>query len=482
MTTLKRSALFLGPLLAVLCPALIDIPAHPQAPFMLGIALWMSIWWLTECVPLAVTALIPLVAFPLTGIATATETAPRYMTSIMFLFVGGFLISQSLERTGLHRRIALNVLSRFHHSPFQILLGFALGTAFLSMWISNTATALLMVTIAITVIGCLDRVLDAKAMAVMSTTLLLAIAYAANIGGMGTPVGTVPNLVFLEIIRGVDPGKVPSFMQWMMIGVPLVIVGLAVVLYLLNRRVRRIEWTAGSFDHLDDELHELSKIRPDERFVAWLFGLTALAWMTREGIKGDGFSIPGWSALLPYKGIDDGTVAMFSALLLFLIPVQQGKPILRHEAIGKLPWEILILLGGGFALAMGMKSSGLSHWVGEQMGFLAGVPLPVTLLCIALAITFLTEITSNTATTQVMLPILAAVALAGNFDVTDMLLVATFSASCAFMLPVATPPNAIIFATGHVKMEDMVKVGIRLNLIMPFVVVAVILLLRPVFP
>lgn len=482
MTTLKRRALFLGPLLAIVCPALIDIPAHPQAPFMMGIALWMAIWWLTECVPLAVTALIPLVAFPLTGIATAMETAPRYMTSIMFLFIGGFLISQSLERTGLHHRIALNVLSRFHHSPFQILLGFALSTAFLSMWISNTATTMLMVTIAITVIGCLDEILDARPMAMMSSALLLTIAYSANIGGMGTPVGTVPNLVFLEIIRSADPGRAPSFMQWMMIGVPMVIAGLVVVLYLLNRRVSEINWTAGSFDSLDYELQELSKIRPDEKFVAWLLGLTAIAWITREGIRGEEFSIPGWSTLLPYQGVDDGTVAIFSALLLFLIPVQQGKPILRHEAIGKLPWEILILLGGGFALAMGMKSSGLSLWIGEQMGFLVNVPLPVMLLGIALVITFITEITSNTATTQVMLPILVAVASAGNYDVTDMLLVATFSASCAFMLPVATPPNAIVFASGHVKMEDMVKIGIRLNLIMPFVVVVIVWLLRPLFP
>lgn len=482
MTPLKRRALFLGPLLAIVCPVLIDIPAHPQAPFMMGIALWMATWWLTECVPLAVTALIPLVAFPLTGIATATETAPRYMTSIIFLFVGGFLISQSLERTGLHHRIALNVLSRFHHSPFQILLGFALSTAFLSMWISNTATTMLMVTIAITVIGCLDEILDAGPMAMMSSALLLTIAYSANIGGMGTPVGTVPNMVFLEIIRSADPGRAPSFMQWMMIGVPMVIAGLAVVLYLFNRRISKIKWTAGSFDSLDNELKELKIIRPDEKFVAWLLGLTAIAWMTREGIKGEEFSIPGWSGLLPYQGIDDGTVAMFSALLLFLVPVQQGKPILKHDAIGKLPWEILILLGGGFALAMGMKSSGLSLWIGEQMGFLVDVPLPVMLLGIALVITFLTEITSNTATTQVMLPILVAVASAVNYDVTDMLLAATFAASCAFMLPVATPPNAIVFASGRVKMEDMIKAGIRLNLIMPFVVVAIVWLLRPFFP
>lgn len=482
MTPLKRSALLLGPLLAILCPLLIDIPEHPQAPFMLGIALWMAIWWLTECVPLAVTALIPLIAFPLTGIAAAKETAPRYMTSIMFLFVGGFLIAQALERTGLHHRIALTVLSRFHHSPFQILMGFALATAFLSMWISNTATTMLMVTIAITVIVSLDKVFDQKQMMVMAPTLLLTIAYSANIGGMGTPVGTVPNVVFLENMRSVDPEMVPSFMQWMMIGVPMVVIGLAVVLFLLGRRMRKLSWNAESVGHFDDDLKALGPTRLDEKFVGWVLGLTAVAWMTRKGIEGDGLSIPGWSALLPYKGVDDGTVAMFAALLLFLIPVQSGKPILRHDAIGKLPWEILILLGGGFALAMGMKNSGLSLWIGEQLGFLSAVPLPVMLLGVALAITFLTEITSNTATTQVMLPVLAAVAIAGEHDVTSMLLCATLAASCAFMLPVATPPNAIIFATERVKIHDMAKAGIRLNILMPFFVVAVVSLLRPLVP
>ncbi len=482
MTNLKKIALLLGPLFAVLCPLVVEIPAHPQAPFMLGIALWMATWWLTECVPLAVTALIPLIAFPLTGIAAAKETAPRYMSSIMFLFVGGFLIAQALERTGLHQRIALSVLSRFHHSPFQILLGFALSTAFLSMWISNTATTMLMVTIAVTVIACLDKIFDAKQMAIMGSTLLLTIAYAANIGGMGTPVGTVPNLVFLENIRNTDPALAPSFMQWMMIGIPLVIAGLALVLFLLGRKVRNLHWQPGSIDHLQDDLAALGVMRREEKFVAWVLGLTAVAWMTRQGIKGDSFSIPGWGSLLPHPGVDDGTVAMFAALLLFLIPIQQGKPILRHDAIGRLPWEILILLGGGFALAMGMTNSGLSLWVGEQMSFLGDIPLPLMVLGIALVITFLTEITSNTATTQVMLPVLAAVAIAGEHDVTSMLLAATLAASCAFMLPVATPPNAIVFATERVKMQDMVKAGIRLNLLMPFVIVAVIWLLRPILP
>ncbi len=449
---------------------------------MLGIALWMALWWLTECVPLAVTALIPLIAFPLSGIATAKETAPRYMTSIMFLFVGGFLIAQALERTGLHKRLALVVLSRFHHSPFQMLVGFACVTAFLSMWISNTATTMLMVTIAVAVLSRLDKLFSSAQMNIFATVLLLTIAYSANIGGMGTPVGTVPNLVFLENVRTAAPELVPSFMQWMMVGVPMVITGLIVVLTLLGRRVRTLHWQIGSVDHLHEELRSLGAMKRDEKFVAWVLGLTALAWMTRQGIKGDEFNLPGWSSLLPYSGVDDGTVAIFFALLLFLIPVRQGQPVLGKEAIGKLPWDILILLGGGFALAMGMKGSGLSLWVGEQLSFLSVVPLPLMLLGIAAVIIFLTEITSNTATTQVMLPVLAGVALATDQDLIALLLTTTLAASCAFMLPVATPPNAIVFGTQRIPIQAMVRAGIRLNVSMLVVVVGAVWFLRPLLP
>ncbi|NOY61921.1 MAG: SLC13/DASS family transporter [Gammaproteobacteria bacterium] len=449
---------------------------------MLGIAAWMALWWLTECVPLAVTALIPLIAFPLTGIASAKETAPRYMSSIMFLFIGGFLIAQALERTGLHKRLALVVLSRFHHSPLQILLGFSVTTAFLSMWISNTATTMLMVTIAIAVLSRLDKLFSSAQMNILATTLLLTIAYSANIGGMGTPVGTVPNLVFLENIRAAAPELAPSFLQWMMVGVPMVIIGLMVVLLLLGRRVRALHWQSGSVDHLYEELDGLGSLKRDEKFVAWVLGLTALAWMTRQGIKGDSFSIPGWSSLLPYPGVDDGSVAIFSALLLFLVPIRNAKPILGREAIGQLPWDILLLLGGGFALAMGMKGSGLSLWVGEQLSFLSAVPLPLMLLGIAAVIVFLTEITSNTATTQVMLPVLAGVAIATEQDMIALLLTTTLAASCAFMLPVATPPNAIVFATQRIQIQQMIKAGIRLNLIMFVVVAGVVWLLRPLLP
>ena len=479
---MKPAALALGPLLGLAIPLAIDIPEHPHAPAMAGIAAWMALWWITECVPLAVTALIPLLALPLTGIATAKEVAPRYMTSIMFLFIGGFLIAQALERTGLHRRIALAILTRWHASPLQLMAGFAGATAFLSLWISNTATTMLMVTVGLAVLSRLDRE-DGQRTAGFAAVLLLTIAYAANIGGMGTPVGTVPNLVLLETLETYARSLKPTFMQWMTVGIPVVIAGLAVVLLLLSRRVRGMDWSSGAMAQtLEAEHRTLGPMRREEHFVAWVLGLTALAWMTRKGIQGEGFSIPGWSSLLPYPGVDDGTVAIAGALCLFLLPGSGRRPILEKDAFTRLPWGILILLGGGFALATGMQQSGLSQWLGEQLHVFTTIPLPLMLLMIALLMTFLTEITSNTAITQVMLPILAAVALGNDLDIVLLLMAATLSASCAFMLPVATPPNAIVFGTERIPMRAMVRAGVLLNCTMPLVIVALLLALRPLLP
>ena len=482
LKSVKQVALLVGPLLVVVVPIVIDIPGHPQAAFMLGIALWMALWWMSECTPLAATALIPLIAFPLTGIATAKETAPRYMTSTIFLFLGGFLIAQAMERSGLHRRIALFVLSRWHASLTQIVCGFAVATAFLSMWISNTATTMLMATIAMALLSRLEEAFDADQMRTVASAFLLTIAYAANIGGMGTPIGTPPNLVFLETMKVHAPGKAPSFLQWMFLGVPVVIAGLGALYLLLGRRLRSLPWSTSAVGSIDAEIKTLGPMQREERFVATVLGLTAFAWMTRQGIQGDGFSLPGWSALLLYAGVDDGTVAIAASLSLFVIPLKEGRPVLDRDAFGRLPWGILLLFGGGFALAMGMKRSGLSGFIGSQMAFLTNVSPLFMMFGIALVVTFLTEITSNTATTQVLLPILAAVSLGSQQDVTLFLATATLSASCAFMLPVATPPNAIVFGTNRVPMRDMMRAGLKLNLIMPFVIVSIVWIVRSLLP
>jgi len=476
----RRMAQFAGPLAAIIILTGVEIGGQPYASAMLAIAVWMAIWWISECVPLALTAMIPLIFFPLLGITTGKEIAPKYVNSIIFLFLGGFLIAQAMENTGLHKRIALNMLVRLHAGPLQLAIGFSAATAFLSMWISNTATTMLMVTIALPLLQRLIEEHGEEEMGPLAASFLLIIAYSANIGGIGTPVGTPPNLVFLENMRVAAPEMTPSFLEWMMIGVPMVIAGLLVLFLILGPGIARLPWKGSGAAQLKSALQALGPMRREERFVAIILSLTALMWMTRKGISTDSFALLGWASLLPYPGVDDGTVAMFGASLLFLLRGEDGSTVLNRTSFGRLPWEIVLLFGGGFALAFGMQHSGLSLWVGDQLGFLGGMPLPLMLLGIALAITFLTEITSNTATTQVMLPVLAAAALANEMDLMMTLLPATLAASCAFMLPVATPPNAIVFGTNHVPMQRMIQAGIRLNLILAVVIVGIVMLLRPV--
>ncbi|MDX8391751.1 MAG: SLC13 family permease [Mariprofundaceae bacterium] len=479
MLNMRLLAQIGAPLIAIGISTGLNIPGYPHAPAMLGIAAWMAIWWITECAPIAFTALIPLVAFPLLGIADGKSIAPRYFNSIIFLMIGGFLIAQALERTGLHKRLALTLLSKLHAGPLQLAFGFALVTAFLSMWISNTATTMLMVTIAVPLLARLAEEHGAEAIRPVAVAFLLTIAYAANIGGMGTPVGTAPNLVFLETMNAHAPDMTPSFLQWMMIGVPMVIVGLIVLMLFMRRRLSDVHWQPSDTDILKRDRSALGAMRREEKIVAWVLTLTALAWMSRKGISTESLTIPGWSSLLPYKGVDDGTVAIFGAAWLFLLRGGDKKAILDGSSFGKLPWDIVLLLGGGFALAFGMQHSGASQWLGGQLGFLGSLPLPLMMLGIALGMTFLTEITSNTAITQVMLPILAAAALTNQMDILMILLPAALSASCAFMLPVATPPNAIVFGTHQIPMQTMIRTGIQLNLTMAMLVVCVVWLIRP---
>jgi len=479
---MKSIARIMGPVTAILIAYLMDIPAHPHAPAMLGVAAWMAIWWISECTPIAFTALIPVIIFPLAGIVSGREIAPRYVNSIIFLFIGGFLIAQALERTGLHKRLALALLSRLHASPLQLAAGFSIATALLSMWISNTATTMLMVTIAMPLLARLSEEHGKEALAPMAASFLLIIAYSANIGGMGTPVGTAPNLVFLEAVRAHASNIVPSFLQWMTVGVPMVIAGLLVLFLVLGPQLARLPWKPSDADSLHAERAALGSMRREEKIVAWVLGITAIAWMSRKGIHAESFILPGWASLLPYKGVDDGTVAMFGATWLFLLRGSNGKAVLSGESFLKLPWDIVLLLGGGFALAYSMQHAGASAWLGGHLEFLSTLPLPLMMLGIALAMTFLTEITSNTAITQVMLPILAAAAIGNHMDLLMVLLPATLSASCAFMLPVATPPNAIVFGTHQIPMRTMARAGIRLNLIMVIVVTAIVLLFRPLLP
>ncbi|MCB1187191.1 SLC13/DASS family transporter [bacterium] len=474
-------AIAAGPLLALLLILFADLqPGQPAVTRMAAVALWMAIWWISEAVPLAVTALLPVAAFPLLSIMSGKQVATQYFNNVIFLFIGGFIIALAMQRWNLHRRIALGIIRLVGQSPARLLLGFMLATAFLSMWISNTATTMMMVPIAMAVILRIDEGGQAGAGRSFPTGLLLGIAYAASIGGISTLVGTPPNLSFVRIhaISFPDAPEI-SFTQWLLFAAPMCIVLLAAVWLFLFRLYGHRQQSIDA-EVFEGERRQLGRISGEEWGVLCVFVGTALLWLTRSDISIGTMQLRGWASPLGLGGmVDDGTVAILMALLLFIIPSRKSESgrLMGWEDTLQLPWGIVLLFGGGFALASGFKESGLSDWCGAQLSALSGVHPVVMVLGICLLITFLTELTSNTATTEMILPVLAATAVALEVDPLLLMVPATISASCAFMLPVATPPNAIIFGSGRIRMAEMARAGLLINMFAALLVTASVFLL-----
>ncbi|MCD6090324.1 MAG: SLC13/DASS family transporter [Bacteroidales bacterium] len=445
-------------------------PENPLIGKTLGIALIMAVWWITEAVPLAVTALIPVAAFPLLGIMNGKDVSSTYFNHIIFLFIGGFLMALAMEKWNLHKRIALKILLLIGGGPAKILFGFMFATAFLSMWISNTATAMMMVPIVLSVLLKLEEKLNKKDAANYSIALLLGVAYSASIGGIATLVGTPPNLSFVRIFSIIFP-EAPeiSFSDWFIFALPLSIIMFILIfgwLYLLFRP--RQNGVTFSNEILKEEYKALGKSTFEEKTIFILFIILAFLWISRSGISFGDFKINGWDSFFPNRTyINDGTVAIFIALILFIIPSRnrKGEKILDQTIIPKLPWHIVLLFGGGFALASGFTHSGLSLWIGEQVQWLGQFHPFFNLFGIAGIMSLLTELTSNTATTEMFLPILAGIAVSIKVNPLLLMLPATFAASLAFMLPVATPPNAIVFGTNRINVMQMAKTGIVLNIL-----------------
>ncbi len=457
-------------------------PGHPVVTRTAAAAVLIAVWWITEALPIPVTSLLPLVLFPLLGIMKTKEIAPSYMNSSIFLFMGGFMIALSIERWGLHRRIALNILRLLGDNPRKLILGFMVATAILSMWISNTATTMMMLPIALAVAHRADRVeADGGFKVRFPLALMLAIAYSASIGGIGTLIGTPPNIVFSRQFLISFPGAPQvSFLQWLQLAFPLVVVFIVVTWFLLTRVLVPVPNVSfgGGREMVKDELAGMGPTGVPERRVAVIFALTALLWITRSKIDLGFVSLPGWADLTGLGSlVDDGTVAVMMAVLLFALPAgnRSGERLLDWGTALKLPWGILLLFGGGFALATGFKTSGLSAWVGGQLHGLAGQPPGLMVGLTSTMLTFLTELTSNTATTQLILPILASIAAVERLHPLLLMIPATISASCAFMLPVATPPNAIVFSSGRVPIAKMATVGIVLNVVGVVLVTALVI-------
>ncbi|RKY18084.1 MAG: SLC13/DASS family transporter [Planctomycetota bacterium] len=461
--------LLLGPALAGVM-LLLSPGDEPGVARMAAIAAWMACWWITEAVPIAVTALLPLVLVPLAQIAPVNDVAVNYGRSTIFLFLGGFLIALSLEVSGLHRRLALAIVRRVGSRPSRLVLGFMLATWALSMWNSNTSATMLMLPIVLSVLAT-AREGEGEGGTTLATAMLLGVAYAANMGGMATLVGTPPNLAFSRLFVQLFPdAPAVSFLQWMLLALPFSIVFLLGGWLLLTRIVFRLPEgeLLGGRETVARLCAELGPLRRDELSAGLVFGLTALLWMTGAGLELGPLSLPGWRGALGLEGmVDDAVVAVTMAVLLFVLPSRDrpGEALLTWPMTRDLPWGMLLLFGGGFALAAGFKQSGLSHWAGSRFEVLGDVSPWLVVGLVALLLTFLTELTSNIATAEMMLPILATAASTLGIDPRALMIPATLSASCAFMMPVATPPAAIVYASGQVPIRSMVRAGIWFNLL-----------------
>lgn len=470
---------FSGPLAAALVYLFLrDIGAAPAA--MAGIVAWMALWWISEAVPLAVTSLLPLVLFPLLGIDSVAGTAVNYGKEIIFLFLGGFLLALAMERADLHRRIALRIMDRMGGTGPRLVAGIMLATGLLSMWMNSTSCVLVMLPIALSL---LDGDGDPELRKKLTVPLLLAVSLGATIGGMATPVGTPPNLVFLEMWRERYPDRPPiGFGQWMSFGVPLMVVYLAITWWLITRVFFKLPNThLSSPKDVRERMLALGRVSSAERTAAIIFGATALLWVTGDDIRfSDSFTLHGWRSLTGLKAVTDGAVALIGALSLFLIPIpksldgdavdEEGSQppftlLTWKYAEANVPWGILLLFGGGFSLAHGIDKSGLSAQLVAAMQHLQGLPHGLLIAAVATIVCLLSELGSNTAVASLALPILAQSADAWGMDPEAILVPATLAATLGFALPVASPMQAIVFGTGRIPVRDMVRVGIWMDLV-----------------
>jgi len=466
-TKRRMFGLVAGP--ALFC-IMLAVPApagmSPQAQKTAALALLMATWWLCESIPIAATSLLPVALMPLLGIMHTKKAAAPYASHLIFLFMGGFIIGLSMQRWNLHRRIAMHIVRAVGFSPKRLILGFMIATAGLSAFVSNTATTIMMMPIGTAII--VHVIEEAKRQGrrtvrpenfPFALNLMLGIAYAASIGGMATLIGTPPNTVLAGFLQKTYGFEI-TFFRWFLVGAPLACVMLPLCWLWLTFVANPVslQRIPGGRDLIGRELRTLGPMSPGERWTALVFCLTAVCWMLRPRI---GFLFPD-PAL-----VTDGAIAVAGALLLFLIPVNLKKSefVMNWQWAARLPWGILVLFGGGLSLASGFTATGLADWIGAQAALLDQAPVVVLLVAVVVLIVFLTELTSNTATAAMSMPVLAAVALGIGQNPLLLLAPAAIAASCAFMLPVATPPNAIVFASGYVDIPRMAKSGFGLNII-----------------
>lgn len=487
-THLARIGLLAGPLMGLLVLA-VGAPAdladgNHWAPAWTTLALlvWMAIWWVTEAIPIPVTSLLPLVVLPIAGVAPIATVAAPYMHPIVVLLMGGFIFAKAIEQWGLHERIALNVVKRSAGSPAGLIGGFMFAAALLSMWISNSATAIMMMPIALSVAAALQTD-DETRHRNFTFALLLGIAYACSIGGLGTPIGTPTNLIIIGYLNE-QTGRTIGFAQWAMLGIPAVLLLLPLAWFALTRLSFRLSHfdTASARTSVEGRLEAMGAISTPERRTAIIFALVASLWAFRRPINEFQINLGG-DPVAPFAGLTDHVIAIIAVLLCFLVPAGERKDgrarILDWKAAETIPWGVLLLFGGGMSLALAISSTGLSSYIGASLGFVGVLPTFLLILVVCAVVLALTEVTSNIATASALMPVLGAVAIETGVPVEVIAAPVALAASCAFMLPMATGPNAVVFATGKVPLKVMTSAGFRLNLVALLVVSFLAWLIAP---
>ncbi len=462
----------------VLCAIMIMLPApegmSDGAWSVAAVTILLAYWWSTEALPVPITSLLPIVMFPMLGATTIGEATAPYAQPTIFLLLGGFIMATGLARWNLHRRIALMVLVKVGNNPTALIAGFMAVTAMISMWISNTASTLMMLPIALSLGNEIVKERDAKSVGFI-LCLVLGVAYGANIGGFGTPIGTPPNLLVIAFMKETYGIEV-SFLSWMLFGIPATVVMLPIACLVLTKWAFPFDLNENSIAHdiLQLELNSMGLMTVPEKRMAMLFAFIASAWIFRTPIQNN-LEIMLW--------LNDALIAIGGAMLMFMIPsgskTEKNSTLLNWETADKIPWGVLLLFGGGLSLAAAVKSTGLALWIGEELAVIAVFDLLVIIFILVSLVIFLTELTSNTATTATLLPILGALAVATGLDPMILFVPLAISASCAFMLPVATAPNAVIYSSGEVTIPQMARAGFRINLFAIFAVTALSYTLVP---
>jgi solute carrier family 13 (sodium-dependent dicarboxylate transporter), member 2/3/5 len=470
MTKSKQIGFWAGILILVIS-ILITPPEgmQPAAAKALGVTLLMAIWWITECIPIYATAFVPIALFPILGILDAGSTSENYGNNYVLMLLGGFFLAKAIEISGLHKRIALYIIKKIGTSRRKIMFSFMLATAFLSFWIANVAVVLLMLPIALAIADKEEE--NEERNPKFGLALMLAIAYAASIGGTGSLIGTPPNMVFAGVFAKVFP-ELPEidFLEWMKIGTPIVIIVLPIIWFYLIKYFKISGNFAGSKDVIDQEIRAIGKFSNIEKRVLGVFVFTALGWIFRRDIELNDFVIHGWSSLLGVKEyVHDSTVAMISALLLFTIPSGEKKStqtrLLDWKSASKIPWGVTMIVGGGYAIAESFNKTGLATFMASRLSFISEYPSILVLIIVITFIIFITEINSNTATANIFLPVLASMAIAAQMNPLLLMIPATFACSFSFMLPSGTGTNAVIFGSNRVTIPEMANCGFGLNLL-----------------